>query len=262
MQFAQANATTFQPLFGERDEEHQFGLQIPFRGWLLDADTFKTRIHDFLDHANLGDSSIYFPVTVDGALVRAWELTLRSPRLWHFGQAHLAYSNQIAQQRGNLTGGLVCTPIGDPVCDAGFTYTPVDHDQRNTLNLGFNATLPRHITVSTNVMYGSGFTNGGFDPAGPPADPRYPNPYLPAHTTFDLTLGKSFGDRTTLSITALNAGGQPPSATGQQPNLRRLPLQRPTRTLRRTPLPLPLLDHFTFRCSALVSGLKARLILA
>ena len=206
--FAQASNTDFKPLHGERDEEHQFGVQIPFRGWLLDADTFKTRINNFLDHSNIGDSSIYFPVTVDGALVRAWELSLRSPRLWHLGQAHLAYSNQIAEQRGRITGGLICTPSGDAACDAGFMYTPVDHDQRNTLNVGFNATLPSRITASTNVMYGSGFTNGGFDPAGPPADPRYPNQYLPQHTTFDVALGKSFGERTTISVNALNVGNR------------------------------------------------------
>ena len=208
VQFAQASNTGFQPLHGERDEEHQFGVQIPFGGWLLDVDTFKTRINNFLDHSNIGDSSIYYPVTVNGALVRAWELSLRSPRLWRFGQAHLAYSNQIAEQRGSITGGLVCTPVGDPACDAGFKYTPVDHDQRNTLNVGFNATLPFHVTASTNVMYGSGFTNGGYDPDESPADPRYPNPYLPQHTTFDLALGRTFGERMTVSVDALNVANR------------------------------------------------------
>jgi hypothetical protein len=206
--FANSNNTTLTPLHGERDEEHQFGLQIPFRGWLLDADTFRNRVNNFLDHSNIGDSSIYFPVTVDGALVRAWELTLRSPRIARLGQAHLAYSNQIAEQRGAITGGLICTPVGDPSCDAGFSYTPVDHDQRNTLNVGFNAILPYAFTASTNVYYGSGFTNGGFDPDGPPADPRYPNQYLPAHTTFDLALGKSLGENITASITAINVANR------------------------------------------------------
>ena len=203
LSFANSNNTTLAPLHGEHDEEHQLGVQIPYRGWLLDADTFKTRVNNFLDHSNIGDSSIYFPVTVDGALVRAWELTLRSPRLAHLGQAHLAYSNQIAEQRGNITGGLICTPIGDPSCDAGFNYTPVDHDQRNTLNLGFNATLPRAFTASTNVYYGSGFTNGSPDATTP-----YPNAYLPRHTTFDLALGKSLGENLTASITATNVANR------------------------------------------------------
>ena len=203
VQYAQANDTGFTPLHGERDEEHQFGVQIPFRGWLLDADTFKTRINNFLDHSNVGDSSIYFPVTVDGALVRAWELTLHSPRLWRYGQAHLAYSNQIAEQRGNITGGLICVPIASSACDAGFNYTPVDHDQRNTLNAGLNATLPWRTTASTNVYYGSGFTNGDPDPSTP-----YPNAYLPQHTTFDLALGRSFGENLSVSMTATNAANR------------------------------------------------------
>ncbi len=201
--FANSNNTTLAPLHGERDEEHQFGLQIPFRGWILDADTFKNRVNNFLDHSNIGDSSIYFPVTVDGALIRAWELTLRSPRVAHLGQFHLAYSNQIAEQRGPITGGLICTPIGSPACDAGFDYTPVDHDQRNTLSLGFNATLPHAITASTNVEYGSGFVNGSPYPATP-----YPNAYLPAHTTFDLALGKSLTENLTASITATNVANR------------------------------------------------------
>jgi hypothetical protein len=203
VQFANASNTTFSPLHGERDEEHQFGVQIPYRGWILDADTFKTRVNNFLDHSNIGDSSIYFPVTVDGALIRAWELTLRSPRLWHFGQAHLAYSNQIAEQRGAITGGLICYPIGDPACDAGFTYTPVDHDQRNTLNVGFNATLPWRTFASTNVYYGSGFHNGDPNPTTP-----YPNAYLPPHTSVDLSIGKTFSEKLTASVTATNVANR------------------------------------------------------
>jgi hypothetical protein len=203
LQYAQANDTSFAPLHGERDEEHQFGVQIPYRGWLLDADTFKTRVNNFLDHSNIGASSIYFPVTVDGALVRAWELTLRSPRLWKFGQAHLAYSNQIAEQRGNITGGLICVPVGDPACDAGFAYTPVDHDQRNTLNVGFNAKLPWRAYASTNVYYGSGFVNGDPDSTTP-----YPNAYLPHNTSVDVAVGKTFTEKLSVSVTATNVANK------------------------------------------------------
>ncbi len=81
LQFANGNNTTFVPLHGERDEEHQFGVQIPLHGWLLDADTFKTRANNFLDHSNIGESSIFIPVTVQGALIQGWEVTVHSPRL-------------------------------------------------------------------------------------------------------------------------------------------------------------------------------------
>ena len=100
---------TFTPLPSERDEEHQFGLQIPYKGWLLDVANFKNRVNNFLDHSNLGESNMYFPIAVDGALIRAWEMTLRSPELARLGQFHLTYSNQIAQQRGNIIGGFTCS---------------------------------------------------------------------------------------------------------------------------------------------------------
>ena len=199
--YANSQNTSFVPLHGERDEEHQFGVQIPFRGWLLDIDNFRTRANNFLDHSNIGESSIYYPVTIDGALIRGWELTLNSPRLWRYGRAHVTYSNQIAEQRGPITGGLICFPIASPQCDAGFTYKPVDHDQRNTLNVGFNANLLWQIFASTNVYYGSGFTNGN-------PNPQYPGDYLPQHTTFDISVGKTFAEKLAVSLTSLNVANR------------------------------------------------------
>jgi outer membrane receptor protein involved in Fe transport len=202
LSFAQNNQDSYVPLKGERNEEHQFGVQIPFHGWLLDADTFQTEGQNFLDHNNIGESSIFIPITVQGALVQAWELTLRSPHLWRYGQAHLSYSNQIAQQIGGVTGGLVCYSPEDPsACVPPPGYSALDHDQRNTLNLGFNGNLPYQITGSFNVYYGSGFSNGYKSAPSP-----YTGPYLPSHTTADLALGKSFGKRYTVSLNALNVG--------------------------------------------------------
>jgi TonB dependent receptor/Carboxypeptidase regulatory-like domain/TonB-dependent Receptor Plug Domain len=200
--YAQANNTSYVPLKGERDEEHQFGVQIPFRGWLLDADTFQTEAQNFLDHSNIGESSIFIPLTLQGALIQGWELTLRSPHLWRYGQAHLSYSNQIAQYRGAITGGLICYSPSDPTACAGSPdYAPVDHDQRNTLNVGFNANLPREVFASFNVYYGSGFTNGYQQAPSP-----YTGPYLPSHTTADMALGKTFREKYTVSVNALNVG--------------------------------------------------------
>ncbi len=184
---------SFAPLHGERDEEHQFGVTIPYRGWDLDVDTFETRATNWLDHNNIGESNLFWPITWDGALIQGWELSLRSPRLWHLGQLHLAYSNQIAQATSPITGGLILPiPPG---------YSPVDHDQRNTFNLGFNASLPWQTFASTNVYYGSGFTNGEY---GVPGAPYFNDPYLPGHTTFDLSLGKNFSEKYALSVNALN----------------------------------------------------------
>jgi len=192
---------TFTPLPSERDEEHQFGLQIPYKGWLLDVTNVKNRVNNFLDHSNLGESNMYFPIAVDGALVRAWELTLRSPELARLGRFHLTYSNQIAEQRGNIIGGFTCSQPDDPACALGPNYFPVDHDQRNTLNTGFTANLPAHSWFSSNVYYGSGFANGL---AGSGLGP-YQGPYLPVHTTFDLAAGRALGKRWKLSANVINA---------------------------------------------------------
>jgi hypothetical protein len=194
---ANSQNLTFSALHGERDEEHQYGVTIPYRGWALDADTFRTRAKNWLDHSNIGESNLFWPLTWDGALIQGWELTLRSPRLWHHGQFHLAYANQIAQARGPFTGGLICPASMLLECEPPPGYAPVDHDQRNTLNVGFNGNLPWKVFASVNVYYGSGFTNGM-------PDAQYPGNYLPQHTTFDLSVGKTFFEKYTVSVTALN----------------------------------------------------------
>lgn len=194
VQFAQANNLGFIPLRGERDEEHQFGVTIPFRGWIIDADNFRTRAVNFFDHNNIGESNLFFPITIGDALIRGWELTLRSPRIAHRGQIHLAYSNQIAEGGGAIAGGLTdfSLPSG---------LSPLDHDQRNTLNVGGDVSLPWHSYASTNIYYGSGFSNAF---SGQP----YPGNYLPQHATFDLTLGKDFREAYSISLTGINVANR------------------------------------------------------
>ncbi|MGA8619587.1 MAG: hypothetical protein WB660_13855 [Candidatus Sulfotelmatobacter sp.] len=134
----------FAPLHGERDIEWQFGVTIPLKGWILDADNFETRAHNWLDHNNIGEANVFWLITWSYAQIQGWELTLRSPNLWHRAQLHLAYANQFAQATSPISGGLI-RPTTMPICPAypppGFG--PVDHDQRNTLNLGFNASVSR-----------------------------------------------------------------------------------------------------------------------
>jgi outer membrane receptor for ferrienterochelin and colicin len=192
--FAQGQGLSFIPLHGEFDEERQFGVSIPLRGWVLDADNFRTNVRNFLDHNNIGASSIFFPITVSQALIRGWELTLRSPLIARHGRIHLAYSNQIAEGSGTITGGLTDFKVFPGL-------SPLDHDQRNTLNIGGDVTLPWRAYASTNVYYGSGFANGF------PGQP-YPGNYLPGHTTFDLSLGKNFNERFSVSLNALNVANR------------------------------------------------------
>ena len=199
LQLCTENGCTFIPLHGERDEEHQFGVTIPFRGWVLDADTFRTRVNNFFDHDVIGESNLFFPLTIQEALIRGWELTLRSPRIAHRVQIHLSYSNQAAYGGGAVTGGL--TDGTANLCGPDPGLCPLDHDQRNTLNLGGEVSLPWRSYASTNVYYGSGFSN-----AFP--DHPYPGNYLPGHTTFDMSLGRDFGERISASLNALNVANR------------------------------------------------------
>jgi len=197
---------TFAPLHGERDIQWQYGLTIPYRNWTLNASNYETRAKNWLDHNNIGESNIFWPITWAYAQIQGWQLTLRSPDVFHYGQFHLAYANQIAQATSPITGGLICPAPVTTACglDIPPGLSPVDHDQRNTLNLGFNGKLPWHAYASTNVYYGSGFTNG-LD--GTP-QAQYPGPYLPSHTTFDLSVGKTFAEKYTISADSVNVANR------------------------------------------------------
>jgi outer membrane receptor for ferrienterochelin and colicin len=185
LDFVTAQSLGFIPLHGERDEEYQVGLTVPMRGWVVDADCFQTRATNFFDHNPVGNSNVFFPITIDGALIRGTEITLRSPRTSTLGQFHLAYSNQTAQGRGSISGGLTNF-------SSGGDYFPVDHDQRHTFSAGFDARLPQAMFAAINVYYGSGFTDSG----GPA--------HLPGHTTVNVSLRKSLNEKVSLSVTALN----------------------------------------------------------
>ena len=105
-EFAISQGFGFLPLHGERDEQHEFGLSIPFRGWSVDLSHFRTGARNFFDHIPLGNSSIFLPVTIESARIRGWEATVRSPRLFDRGEVHLAYSHMYVEGQGGLSGGL------------------------------------------------------------------------------------------------------------------------------------------------------------
>ena len=201
--YANSQDFTFAPLQGERDKQWEASLIIPYRGWNLEIDNYQTRATNWLDHNNIGNSNLFWPITWYAALIQGWDVMLRSPMLWHRLQAHLVYANQIAQATSPINGGLICPDPNDPNCPLYVPpgFSPVDHDQRNTLNVGATASLPWQSFASGNVYYGSGFSNGLY---GTP-ESQYPGPYLPSHTTVDLSLGKSFSEgKYAVSVTALN----------------------------------------------------------
>jgi outer membrane receptor protein involved in Fe transport len=181
-------AQLFLPLHGERDEQREFGLAIPFQGWTFDVSNFRTGARNFFDHDAVGNSNVFFPLTLAHARIRGWEATAQSPKVAGRAQFHGVYSHQYAEWSGDVTGGL----IGGDSCD---TLCFLDHDQRDTITGGFDIALPWQSSADFNANYGSGFLNGdGFTPPS----------HLPQHTSFDLALAKSFAEKLTLRLTGLN----------------------------------------------------------
>ncbi len=179
----------FLPLHGERDRQVEVGVGIALSGWTFDAAAFRTDARDFFDHDVLGNSNIFFPLTIDRALIRGVEATVQSPLITGRARIHLAYSNQTAEGGGGVVGGL--TDFTPP--EEGRFY--LDHDQRNTLSFGTTVQLSSASWIGGNYSYGSGFLDGN----GPG--------HLPGHSTIDLAAGVRWNDWS-LKVTAVNALGK------------------------------------------------------
>src|SRR4029078_11673993 len=147
--FALRQGFDYLPVPGERDIVWESGLGVPLAGrtldvnyshkktrnilahagscWRLDVNLPHKKTKNLVDHEVLGNSSLLFPLTIDNGRVRAFESTLRSPKLDRRLTVHYALSVMTAQGRGAVTGGL--TDFSPP-SDA---YFYLDHDQRVTL---------------------------------------------------------------------------------------------------------------------------------
>jgi hypothetical protein len=186
LQYAASQGVTFLPLHGERDIQQEYGITIPVHSWVSSVTYFRTGVKNFFDHDALGNSNLFLPLTIDSARIRGVEVAVRSPAIRNHYHAHLVYSHQQAQGFGGVTGGL--TDFSPPP-EGGFY---LDHDQRNTLSAGAEGDLPWHSFAAFTVNYGSGFLNGD----GPS--------HLPGYTTFDLSVGKSFGENFTVRLSGTN----------------------------------------------------------
>jgi hypothetical protein len=60
-EFVNAQNPGFIPRHGERDEESQFGGKIPYKRWILDVDTFRTRAKNYFHHNSVGKFRYFLP---------------------------------------------------------------------------------------------------------------------------------------------------------------------------------------------------------
>ena len=185
LDFAVAQGFGFIPLRGERDIQHDIGLTIPLRGWSLDVDQFHTSARNFLDHDVIGDSGIFIPLTDLGAIIqrrrKSRAVAAAFPRRRSGAWRIRTRSGKASDRSPEVL--LEDAPTGNFL---------LDHDQRNTADLGAFADAAGRLWMTPAYQFGSGFLNGD----GPA--------HLPPHSTFDFSMGKQFGENWTVSANAVN----------------------------------------------------------
>ena len=122
--------------------------RFPGAAEALEVDNFKTRINNFLDHSNIGESNVFIPITVDGARLGDYA----AKPIDVAACPYLAYSNHF-KQRELSNGGLICTSG----CDNSFDYTPSSIMTSHTPQHRLHCRLPARSWFSSNVC-GSGFS--------------------------------------------------------------------------------------------------------
>jgi outer membrane receptor protein involved in Fe transport len=191
LEFVETSGFAVLPLHGERDEEHQFGLTIPYKGWWFDTAYYNTKAHNFLDHEALGASNIFFPVTIERARIRGVDVSLTSPRIAKRLRFSLIYAHMRAEGSGGISGGLT----EDAGSDISVGRFFLDHDQRHTLTLGSFLALPWDSYLFAEFHYGSGFANLSDETTAT---------HLPGHARLDLGGGKRFGKNWSVTLNLLN----------------------------------------------------------
>ena len=138
----------------------------------MDVTYFENHATNFLDHEQLGDSALFFPVNIEHARLRGLELSVSSPPARPV-RVRVVYSHGYAQARGAITGGL-----GDLDQPAEDGYFYLDHDQRDTASASLDVTPHGgRCWFHARIQYGSGF----IEDEGPG--------HLPSHSTGDVSAG-------------------------------------------------------------------------
>ena len=190
----------FFALHGERDEEHQFGVTIPIRGWSLDIDNFETRGSEFprsQQHRRIRHLHSRHRGGIADSRHGADD-SLPAPLESRPGASRLFQPDRAGARR-------IHRRLDRRLADQGRDGNALDHDQRNTLNVGFNATLPRQAFAAINVYYGSGFHNGSQGHSGVSV---ITIPIFPVTHRSIFRSERNFGEKYTVSVTALNVANR------------------------------------------------------
>ncbi len=63
------------------------------RGWAFDVNDYHQRAQNYFDHNAIGNSDVFFPLTIDGARLYGWEVDASVRRsLLQRGEVYLSYA--------------------------------------------------------------------------------------------------------------------------------------------------------------------------
>jgi outer membrane receptor protein involved in Fe transport len=155
-------------------------------GGSVDVTWYDNHATNFLDHEQLGDSSVFLPVNIAQARLRGLEMSASSAPGRPL-RVRLVYAHAYAQGLGSVTGGL-----GDIEPRAASGYYFLDHDERNSATGSVDWTITPSAWTHVSISYGSGFLRAD----GPE--------HLPSHVTGDVSAGFSFAGRWSAAVDVLN----------------------------------------------------------
>jgi hypothetical protein len=185
-QYAALGDQAFLLVRAERNTQWETGISLKVRGSSVDISYYDNHSTNFLDHQQLGESSVFLPVNIAHAWLRGVEVSVSSPSERRL-RAKLVYSRGFAVARGPVTGGL--GDLGDFGSGGEFL---LDHDQRDTAVGSLEYSFTPYAWAHLSLLYGSGFLL-----ADGPA-------HLPSHLTADLGAGFPIRGRLSAAVDILN----------------------------------------------------------
>ena len=175
---------------------------FPIRGWTLDADNFQTRANNCLRsqqcrriehlHSSYHRWCSYPRLGAHASLSAPLESWTVPPRLFESGRTGAWGDHR----------RLDLLPSGKPhVSTTAWLWSPRSRPAKHA-KCRFQRESPVARFRLIQCVLRLGLSRTGCRTRS------FPAPYLPGHTTFDVSLGKSFGEKYTVSLTALNVANR------------------------------------------------------
>lgn len=170
-----SNTLNFYDIKAEKDDFYELGIAQQFADHVVNLNVYYKDATDMLDDTELLNTSLAAAYNYATGYAYGVELSIRGKISSHWSD-YLNYSWEIAKGEGE-SGGLFALPPGT-VIPQGYLF--LDHVQISTANAGV-AWSTDHWLWSTQALFGSGLRTGPNNTLS-----------LPAHCTFDTTLGYDF----------------------------------------------------------------------